>query len=186
MVRQKHTFSIVAEQYAKSNIELPKPIFINELKEHSGPEAFRAAMPNLIQTNPKFKQWHREMEADPTLKRRNIMLGFQYFMQEWGRGNLIVEGHESWAEFRANVKKGLDTILENTRKGTVTGAFSSGGTISAITAEALKIQDQERVAAMNYSVRNTSFSSFLYSNGQFNLLSFNELPHLEKEMVTFV
>ncbi|MFT4762686.1 MAG: hypothetical protein ACI9LN_004674, partial [Saprospiraceae bacterium] len=31
-----------------------------------------------------------------------------------------------------------------------------------------------------------SFSSFLFSKGIFNLLSFNELPHLEKEMVTFV
>ncbi|MFT5386039.1 MAG: hypothetical protein ACI81W_003451, partial [Saprospiraceae bacterium] len=46
--------------------------------------------------------------------------------------------------------------------------------------------DQTKVAELNYAVRNTSVSRFLYSNGEFNLLSFNEVPHLEEEMITFV
>jgi hypothetical protein len=64
--------------------------------------------------------------------------------------------------------------------------FTSGGTISSISAESLKISDEKKIAGLNFSIRNTSFTSFLFSKNQFNLLSFNELPHLEKEMITFV
>jgi len=80
----------------------------------------------------------------------------------------------------------LKQILESTDKGETIGTFTSGGTISAITAEALGIKEERKVATMNFSVRNTSFTSFFFSQNNFNLLSFNELPHLEKEMITFV
>ena len=107
-------------------------------------------------------------------------------MDEWAAGNIEVPEIESWATFRQECKKGLETILKNTGKGETIGAFTSGGTIASITAESLFINDERRVSAMNFSLRNTSFSTFLYSRNQFNLLSFNELPHLEKELVTFV
>ena len=64
--------------------------------------------------------------------------------------------------------------------------FSSGGTISAITAESLNIENEMKIADLNFSIRNTSFTSFLYSKEKFNLLSFNELPHLKEDMITFV
>jgi len=88
--------------------------------------------------------------------------------------------------FRKNVREALATILERTGKSTTSAAFTSGGTISSITAEALQLKNEERVAMLNYSMRNTAFSTFLSSSNQFNLLSFNELPHLKKEMITFV
>ena len=66
------------------------------------------------------------------------------------------------------------------------GVFTSGGTISSITAESLNINDELKIADLNFSIRNTSFTTFLYSKEAFNLLSFNELPHLEKDMITFV
>ena len=184
--RQKHTFQIVSDIFKKNNKTLPQPIYLKELKEHSGTEAIHVALPNLINSVPIIKKLYADIEENPKLMKRNSLLSFQYFMNEWSVGNIKVEGVESWSKFRSEVKKGLTTILENTGKGETIGTFSSGGTISAITAEALGIQDERKVAAMNFSVRNTSFTSFLFSKNQFNLLSFNELPHLEKEMVTFV
>lgn len=184
--RQKHTFEIVRGIYSKNNLEIPEPIFLNELKEHEGTEGVHFAMPELIKTVPQIQKWQEEAQANPFLKKRNTLLSFQYFMNEWADGKIEIPDIESWTEFRKNVKKGLHTILEKTDRGTTIGTFTSGGTISSITAEALFIQDEKRVAAMNFSVRNTSFTSFLYSKGQFNLLSFNELPHLDRSMVTFV
>lgn len=186
LVRQKHTFEIVKDIYSRHKISMPEPVFLNELKEHSGTEGVHLAMPKLIERVPQIKKWHDEMMKNPALRKRNTLLSFQYFMDEWTDGKVHVEGIESWAEFRKEVKKGLDIILENTGRGETIGVFTSGGTISSIMAEALNIKDEKRVAAMNFSVRNTSFSTFLYSKKQFNLLSFNELPHLEKEMITFV
>jgi len=184
--RQKHTFQIVSEIFQKNNKTLPNPVILEELKEHKGPEVSRVVLPELMKTNPQVKKWYAEIAENPKLMKRNSLLSFQYFMEQWSLGKVQVEGIESWADFRISVRKGLNTIFKNTEKGETIGAFSSGGTISSITAEALNLKDETRIAAMNFSVRNTSFTSFHFSKSQFNLLSFNELPHLEKEMITFV
>ena len=184
--RQKKTFEIVADVFSKNKMTIPEPVFMEELREHSGPRAMRYIFPKLIETNPDIKRLLQIAEKNPALKKRNHLLVFQHFMAEWAEGKIDVPEVDSWSTFRKNVKIGLDNILTNTGKGETIGAFTSGGTISAITAEALEIKEERTVATMNFSVRNTSFTSFLFSQNNFNLLSFNELPHLEKEMITFV
>lgn len=186
LTRQKKTFEIVADIFSKNKMPIPKPVFIEELREHSGPRAMRYVFPKLIETNPEIKKLLQIAEENPSLKKRNNLLVFQYFMDEWAEGKIEVPEVDSWATFRKKVKIGLEQILTSTGKGETIGVFTSGGTISAITAEALSIQEERTVANMNFSVRNTSFTSFLFSKNKFNLLSFNELPHLEKEMITFV
>ena len=184
--RQRHTFDIVAGLFAKNKINMPVPVYLKELKEHAGTEAMGEALPILVKKNPQIKIWSEEITADPALKKRNSLLIFQYFMEEWATGNVAIKNFEPWADFRKEVKKGLNNILENTDRGETVGIFTSGGTISSITAEALNIQDEKKVAAMNFSVRNTSFTTFLFSKNKFNLLSFNELPHLGEGLITFV
>lgn len=184
--RQQHTFEIVKMHYAKNELPMPEPIILPELKEHQGPEGLKKVLPELIQTVPQIKKWYASIEENAALRKKNSLLSFQYFMEEWVVGNIVVEGIEPWNIFRKEVKKGLDAILENTEKGENIGAFTSGGTISSITADALNLEDRKRVAALNFSIRNASFSTFLYSKNQFNLLSFNELPHLQEELISFV
>ncbi|MFK8009254.1 MAG: histidine phosphatase family protein [Saprospiraceae bacterium] len=184
--RQKKTFEIVADVFFKNKMTIPEPVFIEELREHSGPRAMRYVFPKLKEANPNIQKLLKIAEENPALKKRNHLLVFQHFMDEWAEGKIEVPEVDSWAKFRGKVKTGLGQILENTGKGETIGVFTSGGTISAITAEALKIKEERTVATMNFSVRNTSFTSFLFSQNKFNLLSFNELPHLEKEMITFV
>ena len=184
--RQKNTFKAVQECYAAEGIELPSPIIINGLKEHNGIETMKTALPDLIKTDPYLIALEKSTKRDPKKTMRNAMLGFQYFLGEWAEGNITVKGMPTWKEFRDDVKEGLDQILEATAKGETVGIFSSGGTISAITAECLGLTTEKAVAELNFSIRNTSFSTFLYTNQKFNLLSFNELPHLKKDMITFV
>ena len=86
----------------------------------------------------------------------------------------------SWASFRQDVKAGLNTILQQVQKGENIAAFTSGGTISAISAECLGLTSEKKVADLNFSIRNTAWTTFLFSAEKFNLLTFNELPHLEK------
>ncbi len=184
--RQKHSFEIVATSYAEQGLAFPKAISLEGLREHVGPRAMRLALPQLIEKYPQIQTWFTEIKNNPQLKSRNNLLAFQYFMNEWVTGNIEVEKVQSWAMFRSVVSNSLKEMLTQTGKGETIAAFTSGGTIAAITAEALGIADETRVAAMNFSIRNTSFSRFFFSKNQFNLMSFNELPHLEKEMITFV
>ncbi len=184
--RQIDTFKAVEEQYRKNKKNLPTPIIIEGLKEHNGIETMKIVLPDLIKTDPYLITLEKSTKRDPKNAMRNAMLGFQYFLSEWAEGNITVEGMPTWKEFRADVKEGLDQVLKATAKGETVGIFSSGGTISAITAECLGLTTEKAVAELNFSIRNTSFSSFLYTNKKFNLLSFNELPHLKKDMITFV
>ena len=80
----------------------------------------------------------------------------------------------------------MNQIKSETKKGEQIAVFSSGGTISSIIGDVLGIENEIVIADLNFSVRNTSFSKLLYSNNETNLLTFNELPHLKNEMITFV
>lgn len=186
LVRQQHTFRIVKDVFQQNGITLPEPIILEGLKEHSGTQATKIALPKLANKYPVIKKLYADIDANPALKKRNSILAFRFFMSQWVVGKIEIEGIEPWATFRSEVKKALNTILEATQSKENIGIFSSGGTISAITAEALKVTDEERVGEMNFAIRNTAFSSFFYSDKKFNLLSFNELPHLEEEMITFI
>ncbi len=183
--RQQHTFEIVRDIFTKNNLSMPEPILVNGLDEHVGHLALDKILPKLQGITP-FKEMIAKMQADPKRARANRLLMFQYFMDEWVEGKIEVEGVVSWKNFRQNVRNGLKSILTQTDSGETNAAFTSGGTISSITAEALQITEEKNVAALNFSIRNTSYSSFFYSKGRFNLLGLNEIPHLEEEMVTFV
>jgi len=166
-------------------LPVPEPILVDGLREHVGHTALDKILPQLANTTP-FKERIAKMKENPKRARANRLLLFQDFMNEWVEGKIEVEGVVAWKDFRDNVRAGLKTILDSTGSGETNAAFTSGGTISSITAEALKITDEKVVASLNFSIRNTSYSSFFYSKGRFNLLSLNELPHLTEEMVTFV
>ncbi|MFK7979336.1 MAG: histidine phosphatase family protein [Saprospiraceae bacterium] len=184
--RQQHTFDIVKEVYEKNNLSIPAPILVDGLKEHLGHIALDKILPQLQETDVYIKGMIAKAKLNPKRARANRLLIFQYFMNEWVEGKIEVEGVVSWKNFRQNVRAGLATILQNTGSGETNAAFTSGGTISSIAAESLKIMDEKVVASLNFSIRNTSYSSFFYSKGNFNLFALNELPHLPKEMVTFV
>lgn len=184
--RQQQTYDVVAKQFREDDQTIVGGTCLGELKEHQGPEAVRKAYPQLLAEVPKVSKWYREMTENPALKKRNTLLIFQYFMEEWVMGRYVLDDIEPWSTFRSEVKKGLKTILDSTDKGETIGVFTSGGTISCMVAEALQLQNEQQIAALNFSVRNTSFTTFLSSNSTFNLLSFNELPHLKKAMITFV
>ncbi len=184
--RQQHTYEIVKEIYGKNNLSIPDPIMVQGLDEHKAPEAFKKLMPSLKSSNPYVKDLVEKMTDDPKRMKANNMLIFQYFLEQWVSGKINAEGVISWKDFYKNVKDGLDRILKETDSGQTNAAFTSGGTISCITAEALGMTNDNRIAALNFAIRNTSFTSFFYSKGKFNLHSINELPHLEREMVSYV
>ena len=184
--RQRHTCDIVIEEFAKAGKSLPHRVVLQGLREHSATKAMKIMFPELMKNDPVIKQLQEEAKANPSLQKRNGLLSFKYFIEQFAIGNIAPEGVENWASFSVGVREAFDTIISEVGKGETIASFSSGGTISSITAIVLGIEDQKKVANLNFSIRNTAFTTFLYSDKLLNLLSFNELPHLEKEMVTFV
>ena len=95
LVRQKHTYELVANAYEKKGMEMPKPTFLNELKEHEGTEGVTIYMPRLMPDNPTVNALMLAIQDNPELRRRNTLLSFQIFMDEWTAGNITVDGIES-------------------------------------------------------------------------------------------
>jgi len=191
LVRQQKTQHIVADTFqnaGRSYESLRFPIQIEAMREHSGPEAMRSILPRWKEKDPKVARMVQEMADEPSNKRKKSILMFQYFMKQWASGQVLDRSSdiESWQDFRLRVRQGLNEVLSATGKGQTVGVFTSGGTIAAIVAEAIGIQDEVKVANLNFVIRNTSITQFHFSEQELNLISFNELPHLDKEMVTFV
>ena len=184
--RQIHTLEIIIDEYKKNNLIMPNPIILEDLNEHQATEAMKSEIPRMIKTDRYIKSLWKEIEFNPKKKNTNLMLGFKYFLNLWVENKIMVDGIIPWKDFRENVRNGLKIILKNTETNQNIGAFTSGGTISSITAESLNIKDDLKIANLNFSIRNTSFTSFFYYKQNFDLLSFNELPHLKKDLITFV
>ena len=183
--RQKHTLEIVAKKYKNSGLFIPKAIMLEGLNEHQATYAMKIEMPKMV--NDKYlKSLKEKLFKNPEKKHSFMMLGFKYFLHKWVNNEIIVEGIIPWKEFRKNSINALNQIKSEIKKGEKIGVFSSGGTISSIIGKVLGIEDEIVIADLNFSVRNTSFSKLLYSNKETNLLTFNELPHLRDEMITFV
>ena len=183
--RQKHTLEIVSKQYKENGLTIPKPIVLEDLNEHQATEAMKSEFPKLL-NDPYLKSLKNKIENNPEKQHSYMMLGFKYFLHKWVKNEIIVEGIISWKEFRSNSINALKTIISEIEKGEQIAVFSSGGTISSIIGEVLQLRDEIKIADLNFSVRNTSYSTLLCSNDEINLLSFNELPHLKEDMITFV
>jgi broad specificity phosphatase PhoE len=191
LVRQRHTQEIVSKAFLDTHAVQHQPILMPEMEEHFGPQALKFMYPKLIEREPQVRKWYDEIVANEgvhAIKKRNSLMIFEHFIDKWVNGEMpeVHEVYESWQLFRQRVKQGLDKILSETGKGETIGVFTSGGVVSAIVAEALAITDQVKVARLNYAVKNTSFTQLAYSRNQFNLMGFNEVPHLPHDMVTFI
>ena len=183
--RQKHTQEIVAKEYKNSGLFMPKAIMLEGLNEHQATEAMKIEMPKMLE-DEYLKSLKEKLIRNPEKKHSVMMLGFKYFFHKWVNNEIIAEGIIPWKEFRKNSINALNQIKSEIKKGEKIAVFSSGGTISSMIGEVLEIKKEIAIANLNFSVRNTSFSKLLYSDKETNLLTFNELPHLKDEMITFV
>jgi len=178
----EHAFSKLPDSWMK------EAEIVDGLKEHNGPEALKVKYPELEEMYDQVKVWRDEIKVRPELKKRNSLRIFKLFIEEWMAGNVQVDhpSVEPFSYWKEGVIKSLDHMFSNIQSRETVGVFTSGGTIGAIIAEALGIEDGRKIANLNDSIRNTSMSNFHYSSQGFNVLSFNEIPHLNKEQITFV
>ena len=189
---QRHwqTYEKVREVYLEQGIPLPEPILLDGLREHQGMEVMARVLPQLVERYVHARQWLKAAEADPATKRKNHLRIFTWFMQEWAADRLDIDHPddlEPWSVFRENVRQGMEQIISDKEKGLTVAAFTSGGTIAASLGYVLEMTKEERVVELNGKVKNTSISSFLFSEGKVSLQSFNEVPHLvEKSLITYV
>lgn len=110
----------------------------------------------------------------------NPRAGFQrHFakaMQRWVSGKYDGEYAESWAQFSARIRRGLDAASRNA-KGNVF-VFTSGGAISAVCGQVLGLSANAS-AELSWQLANAAYSKILSGQSGLKLLSINEHSHFD-------
>jgi broad specificity phosphatase PhoE len=100
----------------------------------------------------------------------------------YARERLDVPEAESWDEFGERAQRALD-YMANSGPGQRVVAFSSGGISGRVISRVLGL-DEERTVDLMLRLRNSSYTSIIYSPSSRSLLSLNAVPHLTPEMWT--
>lgn len=184
--RQKHTCNIVKEIYIKADRFFPEPIIMESLVEHDGPKALGLIYDHLVANDLFVKQLQDQIIQSPEVKFEKSLEIFEYFIPKWMKGEYDIEGVQSWEHFRLLANKGIQSKFSKLTTSNSIAAFTSGGTITAILADVLKIDDHSAIAQYMFRMYNTAINSFYYDGTQLNLHLYNNTTHLHKDMITIV
>lgn len=184
--RQRQTAEYIQEAYQLNKQNIPTPTYIKQLKEHSGPTTLQHHKPKLIQEHPLCIQWHNEALEQPKKLRNNSIKIFEHFIPQWMAGEYAVDGLEDFATFRREIAQGMDEILNSKEPSQNTILVTSAGSISAIMANLLRIDDTSEIAQLSFEVYNASVTSLQQYGNEWKISKFNQVDHLTEEMKTVV
>lgn len=165
---------------------LPEPATLDALDEHHGIQLLVALGPELAKRDDAIGRAARRAFGGAG-KRAFIDL-ILLTMPAWSRGELHHPDVEAWADFMARARTIAPRLGQLGEQANV-WVISSGGLISTVVGEALGCS-LERTFELMFATRNTAMSELsVRRDGKdpgLSLFSFNTLPHLDDEHVTFV
>ncbi|MFA6011245.1 MAG: histidine phosphatase family protein [Desulfobacteraceae bacterium] len=174
MSRQTETAMIALaemDENAKPAETLTDPAF-NEYDHRS---IITALLPGLMEDEPAMNDILPNIFKD----NREFQKMFGKIMDRWVSGQYETPGAESFKEYVGRVEQGLERAAEK-GDGSQIGIFTSGGVVSVAMKTALGLSDEEAMR-LGWWVKNTAITVLDRRKGRFNLMSFNNLAHLELE-----
>ena len=90
----------------------------------------------------------------------------------------------TWSQWSDQVRRVLDEIMHNAKKGELIGIFSSGGPIGVSVQPALEAPDM-KAAELNWRIYNCSVTKFSFNKHRFTLDQFNDTSYLSEELLTY-
>lgn len=177
--RQKDTAQAVAAAYAAAGLEFPQVESYPEFDEYQADAVLSAGLPMLCARDARAAELEREFTKARDMDGRHAAFQqmFEYVMVRWVRGDLVLNGVESWAEFRTRVNAGIDRFLAARGQSERVAMFTSAGPIAIAVQRALQISD-EKTLALSWMPRNASWSDFVCTPEKFTLSTFNAYGHL--------
>ncbi len=178
--RHRDTEKAVREAYATHGLNFPESVMLPEFDEFQGDVVLEKSLPRLIHTDSHIRELDAAVRAanSPPQRRRNFQKLFETVVTRWVKGELSVDGVESWQAFLARVHRGLSQFLSSTGKSETCAIFTSGGPVAASVQRALHLSP-EQTLQVAWMPRNCSYSEFLFSGDRFTLSTFNSFQHLD-------
>lgn len=186
--RQRETFAAVAGEFGRAGRTFPQAKVLPGLDEYGTQDLVAVIAPRLAESDLEFASlwtaWQSGRHASD--RNRRFQLMFEGLVSRWVEGRLDAPGLEPWDTFRQRAEQALLVIREIEGRGVRVAAFTSGGPIGVAVQACLRAP---AIAALevNWRVRNTSLTTFLFSGSKVSLDGFNELPHLSgtPELISF-
>lgn len=186
--RQRESYEAVAAEFRQAGKPFPESTAVPELNEYVTQDLVSTIAPRLAERDPEFAPLWRDWHGNPEVESRNrrFQQMFEALVLRWVEGQLEEPSLEPWDAFRSRVVEALRIIRESQGSGKRVVAFTSGGPIGVAVQTCLGAPPRAALE-LNWRVRNTSLTSFLYSGSRMSLDGFNELPHMAREpgLITF-
>ena len=108
---------------------------------------------------------------------RRFQRMFEAAMARWLEGTIETTGVESWPVFRSRVSSAIQRLMAGPPSRRI-AIFTSGGPIGFTVQSSLKAPARSFLD-VNWRVRNTSITEFVFDQSRLTLDCFNAFPHLD-------
>lgn len=185
MKRHLQTASACLNAMNDSDATARTPITLKEFNEYDHEQVFQVYKPEY-----KNKAVLAQYLASQDNPRKAFQQLFAKAMERWVAGGHDQDYSESWTQFKARCKHGLDSVIRNAKASQNIAVFTSGGPISSNVQQHLNIPDAN-IQNINWAMVNCSITHFLYSsynlksnhdhknNNATSLNYFNNYAHLQ-------
>jgi broad specificity phosphatase PhoE len=179
LVRQRRTAELAGEAFAEAGRPWPALQTTPELNEYDAGGILGPLAAVLAERDAAFRELRDAFEAHKLAPDRNrhFQKMFEAVTSVWLRGELEIEGVESWQAFCARVRGALSRIVAAEGSGRRVAVFTSGGVIGLGVQTVLDAPARQALA-INWRVRNASLTEFTFGKGRISFDSFNAIPHL--------
>ena len=170
LLRQQHT-----AQHAMAQFDSAPALEIDTaFNEFDAFAVVKALVPALLPEQPEALAVFNNPTADP--------VAFQHFfdliIKRWITGAYDTPELESWLDFVARVRGGLDRLLDSSNEQQNIVVFTSGGTLTALLHLLTHIPANDAFK-LTWHIANTSLSRLKFSGREVTLASFNSHAHLQ-------
>ncbi|MGD8862688.1 MAG: histidine phosphatase family protein [Myxococcales bacterium] len=184
--RQVDTARLVGEAFEAAGTPWPETRVDRGWNEYDAAAVTGLLAPALAEHSERFRLLQKDFEAHAGTPQQNryFQRMFEVLMDTWIAGELPVDGLEPFDEFHGRLRAARQRVLQGEGNRSV-AVFTSGGPIGACVQLALDAPVAQTLK-VNWRVRNTSLTEFLFSRDRLSLDSFNRIPHLpEPELQSF-
>jgi len=183
--RHAQTEAQVAAAYQRAGLPWPKARVVAGWNEYDAKEIMQLGAA-LRERDPEFAKLVTEFEAAAGTAEQNryFQRMFEVIMARWIGAAVSAEHVESFEAFHTRAAAAFEEVLGATGNRKVV-VFSSGGPIGVTVQQALRAPKPVAIE-INWRVRNTSLTEYVFGRGRLSLDSFNVTPHLEgTDLATF-
>jgi len=178
--RQQRTSELVAIEFEAAGLSWPSHVILKDLDEYDLDGLFHRFAPTLMERFPQFALLMDDYEKSEGAQNRlrTFQRMFESLLRHWQLATTLDSGIESWPGFQTRVQRVISHVQNQTGRSRRAIMFTSGGLISGVTQQALGISD-EMTLELNWRLRNSSMTEFVFTTNRFTLDNFNSLPHLD-------